>query len=110
MQNIDDASDFKIIALAFTSQIKPALISCLRNPAITALWLIALYNASNAYFLNIDFESHGGRYGQIIASEQQTRAVFVRSLYWLISLTAGGFALVLMALRKIKENRPADAV
>jgi hypothetical protein len=106
MQHIDNESDFKLIATAFTSQIRPALISLLKNPTITSLWMIAVFNASSAYFININPENIGGRYGKIIESDEQTRVIVENYLHWLISLTAAGFALVLMALQKINQNRP----
>jgi len=88
------------------------MILVAKHPTIAFLWLVAIYAARLGYTTGSeisDADQQYGKYHAILSASDATRLTLESGLYWLTSLVAAGFALVLSklkeAIRLLSANR-----
>jgi len=103
MGDQENMTDAQLLRWAFASQIKAGMILMAKNPTIAFLWLVAVYAGRLGYVTGSeigDAGQHYGKYHAILSASEAARLTLESGLYWLTSLVAAGFALVLTNLKK----------
>lgn len=95
--------DDRLLKFDFRGRVKTTITLIVRNPAIASLWFVAIYTGSLGCVAYVDLQDVAEYAPNGKMAGIAVYAILKAGLYWLISVVAAGFALVLASLEKTAQ-------